>query len=188
MKKAATPAPRLRASARRVVRRSAWGEETATTRGRRWEGRQRHPPHDAPPTTATNNCSWGGKGCHVSGMGARGREGDGGEEGDQRATSTPHHRHEQLLVGWIRRVSARERRETGTEGTRGRRHPARRRQREHTQHDRMTPLAFARFFFVYFFCLKLVVTAPSLRGGGFKFNYFILPRIRARGSIKQYLS
>jgi hypothetical protein len=28
-----------------------------------------HPPHEAPPTTAMSYCSWGGKGCYMSGRG-----------------------------------------------------------------------------------------------------------------------
>jgi len=47
------------------------------------KGRQQHQPHKAPPTTAMSNCSWGGKGCYMSGMGAGWRQGDGGEEGDE---------------------------------------------------------------------------------------------------------
>jgi len=88
-------------------------------RGRAGKGKgrqQQHQPHEAPPTTATSNCSWGGKGCYMSGTGAGWRQGDRGEEGDEGTISTPHHCHEQLLMGWLWRASVQERWEMGMGG------------------------------------------------------------------------
>jgi len=84
--------------------------------GRQGEREMMTPAHKAPPTTAMSNCSWGGKECYVSGMGAGWRQGDGGEEGDGGTTSTLRHCHEQLLVGWLQHVNAQEWWETGMGG------------------------------------------------------------------------
>ena len=48
----------------RVGRRGGKGDDYESG-----EGRRHHPHHEAPPTTAMSNCSWGGKGCYVSGTG-----------------------------------------------------------------------------------------------------------------------
>jgi len=52
----------------------------------------------------------------MSGMGAGWRQGDGGEERDEGTTSTPHHCHKQLLVGWLWCASVQEQQETGMGG------------------------------------------------------------------------
>ena len=137
-----------------------------------------------------SNCSWGRKGCYMSGTGTGWRQGDGGEEGDaghshpmplpqatargvvmacecmgttgNRMTSTPHHRHEQLLMGWLQHVSAQEWQETGIGGqemlpcvlTMTWAHPSTAASsRWHPSHSRGV------FLFILFH-LKLVVTAP----------------------------
>jgi len=161
-------------------------------RGRASEGkgRRQHWPHKAPPTTATSNCSWGGKGCYMSGMGVGWRQGDGGEEGDKghlypmplpqatargvvmackcaemmgnRMTSTLCHCHEQLLMGWLWHASAWKQWEMGTRG------------REILPHALMTTQAHSAtaassrqhpshsqgVFLLILFYLKVVVTAP----------------------------
>jgi hypothetical protein len=55
------PPPLLRAPAH--VGEETRGRQTMTRAGR---GRRRL-SYKAPPTTATSNCLWGGKGCYVSG-------------------------------------------------------------------------------------------------------------------------
>jgi len=52
----------------------------------------------------------------MSGTGTGWRQGDRGEEGDKGMTSTPHHCHKQLLVGWLQCASAQEQQEMGTGG------------------------------------------------------------------------
>jgi len=154
-------------------RRNQWWGGEMRGRAGKGKGRQQHWPHKAPPTTATSNCSWGGKGCYVSGMAVGWRQGDRGEEGDKGMTSTLHHHHKQLLMGWLWCVSAWEWWETGMGGWET--------LPMHWQwHEHTLPLLWAAddipcickgFLLFILFHLKLVVTSPlPVKRGGITYS------------------